>query len=218
MVMNNINIIGVYLFASISIMGACSKDSLPDKASASYFPNTAGSYWIYEVNDTSQINYHSGYPRVYDVTVSIIGTKIMIDGKEATMWAYKYPWGIDTNFVRIVGDTVKTFDKYYSSTIRDFDFPRETFITPFVNQTGWNGKLLWIDSFSVASVANLPNGFLNFDNCFDIYHYYYGSQDLRYYDNYWFKPNIGFVKIHYRRFQGSPWEYYTWSLKKYYLY
>lgn len=201
----------------LTFIYSCSKDTLPNKASSSYFPNTVGSYWVYEVNDTSQINYHTGYPRTYDVKVSIIGIKTMVDGKPATMWSYHYPWGIDTNFVRIVGDTIKTFDKYYSYRIRDFDFPRQTFIIPFVNQAGWNGKLLWVDTFSVSLTLNLSTGILNFDNCFNIYNYYYGSQDLRYYNDYWFKPNIGFVKIHYRQFKGAPWEYYTWNLKSYRL-
>ena len=141
----------------------------------------------------------------------------MADGKEATMWTYNYPWGLDTNYVRIVGDTIKTFDKWYSSTPRDFEFPRQIFIMPFTYEASWKGKLLWVDSFSVTNTYNLSIQGLNFDTCYNIYHYYYGSPDLRYYNNYWFKPNIGFVKIHYKQFSGAPWEYYTWNLKEYKL-
>jgi hypothetical protein len=208
------------ILISFSIMAfiACNKDTtILNQKSADYFPNKVGNYWIYEVNDTSQINYHQGYPRTYDVKVSIISEKVMVDGNYATVWTYQFPWGVDTNFIRLVGDTIKVYDTSYSSNIRDLEFPRKLFILPFINGASWKGKLLWIDTFNVSKNYNLSNGFLNFDSSFNIYHYYYGSQDLRQYDNYWFEPNIGFVKIYYKHFYGAPWEYYTWNLKNYYL-
>ena len=198
------------------LFNSCSKDTFQNQKSNSYFPNTIGSYWIYDVYDSSVHRNYPSYPRNYEVKVSIIGTKIMADSKEATMWQYEYPWETDTNFVRIVGDTVKTFDKWYSSTPRNFDFPREIYIFPLQNQTGWKGKLLWVDTFAVSNAYNITTNNLNFDTCFNIYHYYYGSQDLRYSDNYSFKPNIGFVKIYYQHFL-APKVTYLWNLKKYYL-
>ena len=49
----------------------------------------------------------------FSVKVVIIGTKKLADGKIAAIWQYNYPFGIDTNYVRIVGDTIKIFDNSY---------------------------------------------------------------------------------------------------------
>ena len=203
----------------IILFSNCSKSVNPTNnvSSNSYFPNKIGNYWVYDVYDSSTHRNYPTYPKDYEVKISIIGTKMMSDGKEATMWQYEYPWETDTNFVRIVGDTVKSFDKYFSSIEpRAFDFPREMYILPLQNQTGWKGKLLWVDTFSVKNDYNISTGYLNFDTCFNIYHYYYGSQDLRYNDNYWFKPYIGFITFYYQHFL-APKETYLWNLKKYYL-
>ena len=72
---------------------SCKKDKLPNKAASEYFPNKVGNYWEYEVYDSSETRgTYSSYPRRYNVTVSIIGSTTLADGKEATIWQYEYPW------------------------------------------------------------------------------------------------------------------------------
>ena len=83
------------LLVSSLFLISCSKDTFQNRASISYFPNTIGSYWIYDVYDSSVHRNYPSYPRNYEVKVSIIGTKIMSDNKEATMWQYDYPWEIE---------------------------------------------------------------------------------------------------------------------------
>ena len=201
----------------IILFSNCSKSINPIKnvASNSYFPNTVGSYWIYDVYDSSNPHYPPR-PKQYSVTIKVLGTKTMIDGKQASMWQYEYPWEIDTNYIRIEGDTVKTFDKDYSSSISDFDYPRQIFILPFKDQTGWNGKLIGIDTFIVAKCYNISTSYISYDTCYNIYHYNYELPDLVYYDNYWFKPNIGFVKIYYKDW-FAPYYKSVWNLKEYKL-
>jgi len=60
----------------------CNK-SQENKKSTDYFPNPAGSYWEYDVYDSSLVREHSTYPRNYIVKVSIIANTTLVDGKDA---------------------------------------------------------------------------------------------------------------------------------------
>ncbi len=192
---------------------SCHKDAIkPNTSGSEYFPNSIGDYWEYNVHDST-----AGYTAEnYAVKVTIVGITKLVDGNDAYVWKYEYPSTIDTNYIRIVGDTVKIFDQTYSRTIEDLQFPRKIFIIPFANEQRWDGKLLLIDSFHVYSEASIETNAGAFTNCFRIYHYYL-APNTEYVDNYWFKQNVGFIKMDFNHYILNPRNYQTWTLMKYYL-
>ena len=196
------------------LITSCHKDTVkPNIQASEYFPNSIGDYWEYDVHDST-----AGYTEVenYTVKVTIAGITKLVDGNDAYVWQYSYPSGNDTNYIRIVGDTVKTFDLIYSKTIIDLQFPRKIYIIPFSNEQRWDGKLLAIDSFHVYTTAQIKTPAELFTNCFNIYHYYLGP-NIENIDNYWFKPNVGMVKISLNDYDLNPRTFRTWELKRYYL-
>lgn len=140
----------------------------------------------------------------------------MLDGNDATIWEYKYPWGNDTNYVRIVGDTVKVYDKFRIETIRGLQFPLEIFLAPFQDGNRWDGKLIAIDTSHVSFQSTIVTSSKTFKNGFTIYHHYLGP-NIEYNDMYYFVPKIGFVKFYYKRYNLAPVNIELWQLKNYYL-
>lgn len=202
---------------TIIIFFSCSKDAVQKNIQATeYFPNSIGDYWEYDVFDSSQIQQQSTNSRNYTVKVSIVGTKKLLDNLDATIWQYQYPWGNDTNYIRIVGDTVKVFDIIYSSYLEDLNFPRQIFLLPFEDDKRWNGKLLYVDTFHVTLKTNVITDFNNYDSCFKIYRHYLGP-NLEFTDDYWFKPNIGMIKIYCNEYNLGPNNVQLWQLKRYSL-
>lgn len=209
-------LISMTLFSTVLflLLSSCTKDtSKPNKEATEYFPNKVGNYWEYEVYDST-----SSYPDVkkYTVKVSISGVKKLLDDIDAYIWQYEYPWGNDTNYVRIVGDTIKIFDRIYSRTIRDLQFPRNIFLIPFHDGQRWDGKLLAIDSSHVVFQPAISSPSESFTNGFKIYRHYLGP-NLEYNDSYYFIPKIGMVKIYYDHYDLGPPFKILWQLKKYYL-
>ena len=210
-------LIQILLFA---LLGAtCHKNTVPPQdppaaipTASEYFPNSVGDYWEYYVYDSSAFN---GIPE-YTVKVSITNTQKLVDGKDATVWQYQYPWGNDTNYVRTVGDTIKVYDKFRTETIRGLEFPLKIFLIPFQDGQRWNGKLLYVDTSYVSSKPIIKTKFYVFDSCFKIYHHYLGP-NLEFKDEYWFRANIGMIQIHYNDYSLGPIKAQLWQLKKYYL-
>jgi hypothetical protein len=214
--LNKITIISIISILMIIALNACSKDAIKGNSQAStYFPNSVGDYWEYDVYDSSQLLQQDDL-RNYTVKVSIVGTKKLLDNQDATIWQYQYPWGNDTNYVRIVGDTVKIFDLIYSRYLEDLSYPRQIFLLPFEDKKRWDGKLLWIDSSHVSFITPLMTQFKTYDSCFKIYRHYIGP-NIEDNDDYWFKPNVGMVMIHYNDYDFAPTTIRLWQLKKYYL-
>jgi hypothetical protein len=196
------------------LASSCHKDTVKPNTSASeYFPNSIGDYWEYNVHDST-----AGYTQTenYTVKVRITGIKKLVDGNDAYVWKYEYPSRTDTNYIRIVGDTVKIFDLIYSRSIRDLKFPREIYIIPFNDEQRWNGKLLLTDTFHVYTVPSVDTHAGLFTNCFNIYHHYLGP-NIEYMDNYLFKPYIGMIKIEFNHYALNPKTFQIWNLNKYYL-
>lgn len=202
------------LLASILLLASCHKDIIkPNTKAAEYFPNSIGDYWEYTVHDST-----AGYTEVqnYTVKVTIAGITKLEDGNHAYVWQYEYPSGNDTNYVRIVGDTVKVYDPFRVQTIRGLEFPLEIFIVQFASEQRWDGKLLVTDTFHVYTAPSVNTHAGTFTNCFNIYHHYLGP-NTEYIDNYWFKPNVGMVKMDFNHYVLNPRTFRTWNLKKYYL-
>jgi hypothetical protein len=195
------------------LASSCDKDTTkPKTITSNYFPNTVGDSWEYEVYDSSAFN---GIPE-YTVKVNITSTVKLIDGINANVWQYEYPWGNDTNYVRIIGDTVKTFSLTYSKTIEDLQFPRTIFLLPFKDENRWNGGLYGIDTFHVSSEGIIKTNFFIFDSCFKIYNHYLGPNLENKYE-YWFRPNIGMIQIHFNKYSLGPTYRVLFQLKKYSL-
>ena len=202
----------ILFFALFS--SSCHKDTVKPNTSASeYFPNSVGDYWEYDVHDST-----AGYAQTedYTVKVSITGIKKLVDGNDAYIWQYQFPSGNDTNYVRIVGDTVKMYDVFRVETIRGLEFPLKIYIIPFSAEQRWDGKLLLIDSFHVYTAPSVNTYAETFTDCFNIYHYYL-APNIENIDNEWFKSNVGIVKKYYNEYDLNPRTFRTWNLKKYYL-
>ncbi len=177
-----------------------------------YFPNSVGDSWEYYVYDSSQFN---GIPE-YTVTVKITNIQKLVDGKDAAVWQYQYPWGIDTNYVRLTGDTVKIFSLAYSSTIGYLQFPGRKFLLPFKDGQQWYGDLYGVSTYNVTAMPIVKTNFYEFDSSFRIYNQYAGP-NIEYEDEFWFRPNIGMVQIHYHEYNLGPIYRVLWQLKKYSL-
>ena len=192
---------------------ACNKEVIK---SVNYFPNTVGDKWEYAVTDSAQyVEGSNNTVNHYSVQVSVVGTKKLADGKNAAIWQYNYPFGIDTNYVRIIGDTVKIFDNSYNSyTVEGLKFPKLILVQPFKVNNSWDGKHLWFDTLTVVNQTDVTTPFQTFKGCFQIYHHYIGP-NIETKDNYWFKPEIGMVKIYLNHYNLGPLIYSTWQLKYY---
>jgi hypothetical protein len=198
----------------IFFLNACSKEVIKNNSQASsYFPNLVGDYWEYNVYDSTEFQ---GTSRNYTVKVSIVGVKKLLDNQDAAIWQYQYPWGNDTNYVRIIGDTVKIFDLVCSRYLEDLSYPRKIFLLPFKNEESWDGKLLYHDSYFVSFKPSLVTQFNSYDSCFQI-HYHYSGPNMDSNDDYWFKPNVGMVMIHYNDYNFAPITTRLWQLKDYHL-
>ena len=193
---------------------ACNKEGIKPNTPANYFPNSIGDTWEYEVTDSAQ--YVPGSNNTinhYLVKVAIVGTKKLVDRKDASIWQYTYPFGIDTNYVMIDDNTIEIFNNN-QNTIQDLKYPNLIFEQPFEVDKGWDGKHAYSDTFTVVNQANITTSLETFKDCFEIYRHYTGpSIELK--DNYWFKPEVGMVSIYKNHYNSGPLIYSTWQLKTY---
>lgn len=195
---------------------SCNKENINSNPIANYFPNAVGDSWEYDVTDSAQyVQGSNNTVSHYSVQVLIVGTKKMADGKSVAIWKYNYPFGIDTNYVRIVGDTIKIFDNSYNShTIEGLKYPMLIFVEPFKVDEGWDGKHAWSDTLNVVKQEDVTTSFKTFKDCFQIYRHYIGP-NMEFKDNYWFKPQIGMIRIYTNRYILAPFMYRIWQLKAY---
>jgi hypothetical protein len=201
----------LFFFLEI-IFFSCHKKEV-NTIGSDYFPKSIGNVWKYSVYDSSLIRDHPNYPRSYEVVITIIGTKVLLDGKIANVWQFQYPWGTEDKYVRETADTIKFYDAASIAIIADLAYPNPFYLIPFnVNET-WRNPT---DSFSIVNQENIITSQLSFPNSFKIYHLYEGF-NTEYDDNYWFKENIGMVKMYYKRINLSVITIQLWQLQHYYL-
>lgn len=203
------------IFVFVILFFSCQGDTIkPDDRLSDYFPNSVGDSWEYDVFDSSSVRAHPEFPAEYTVTVSVVGKKTLLDNSIASIWQYQYPWGLETCYVKIDKDTVKIYDPFRIETVKGIEFPLSMFIIPFSDSQRWSGKLLLIDSFHVYPAPTVTGYSETFTDCYNIFHYYV-APNTEYRDNYWFKPNLGMVRIHYDDYNFSPRNKYLWRLKNY---
>jgi hypothetical protein len=217
--MKKIKYLSSLVFLFTTVLAACQKEVIkPNKEASEYFPNKVGNYWEYVVYDSSEARGipYSNYSRNYTVKINITGIKKLADGIDAAVWVYEYPWGNDTNYVRITQDTVKVFDKSRTETIYGLKFPLKIFLLPFQDGQQWDGKLLWIDKYTSNSVSNIISNGNTFTDSFLIFHHNEGP-NIECNDYYWFKPKIGLIKKNEHQYNLGPLNIQSWQLKTYYL-
>lgn len=202
----------------ISFFLSCNKEDLTQHKSATeYFPNTIGDYWEYNVYDSSyRLLDNPKLGRSYTVKVSIIGIKKLADSIDANVWQYAYP---DTNifkYIRITGDTVKTFTPPYYVSLSALAYPYPIFLIPFIAGNTWKSNLFNSDTYTSSLIPNIILNWQTYDSVFQISDHYLGP-NLENYDTYWFKPNIGFLKIYFHDNSLGPIAIQLWQLKSYYL-
>jgi|GEM_PF-2146416 hypothetical protein len=214
--MKKLKYISSVIFLLASVLAACQKEVIRlNKEASEYFPNKVGNYWEYDVYDSSEVRNNPNLPRLYTVKVTITGTQKLADGKDALVWKYEYPDFKREVFVRIIQDSVRVYGQEALSDYRFINFGN-TYKIPFTNSQVWNGKLLWIDKYTSNAVSSIISNGITFTDCFLIFHHYEGP-NIENYDSFWFKPNIGFLKIYLHQYNLGPLNIECWQLKKYYL-
>ena len=89
------------MITTIVYMSSCHQEPIiPNTQASEYFPNKVGDKWVYEVYDSVK-------KRLDVVTVEITGKTTLPKGEDVTIWLYKYPGKIDTNYLLQSGDTMK---------------------------------------------------------------------------------------------------------------
>ena len=208
--MKNNSIIIIFQLLLLAFISSCQKSNL-NALPNNYFPNRVGDEWVYEVIDTAIQN--NNYPAEhYIVKISITGITKLLDGKTATIWQYQYPTGIETNYFRLTGDTIKMFTLYSGTTVEALNYPQMIYIQPFKLNESWRDNF---DSSRVFGQADVKTPLKLFQNCFGIFHYY-TSPNIFGIDSLWFEPYIGFVSMYYIHHGGGPTIYSLWQLKSYY--
>src|SRR5450631_2328513 len=100
----------------------CNKSNNGNTASPDAFPNTVGDTWHYLVRDTT-LSGNGTYPNTpYTVDVRVVGTVHWPTGITASIWQYKGPSWIDTNYVYKAGDTIRYMDITNTIIVRQYIF------------------------------------------------------------------------------------------------
>ena len=199
------------VLAAIVLFSCKKENTIINVKSTEYFPNKVGNYWEYDVYDSSQIREHTDIPRRYLVKITIVGTKKLVDNIDAMIWKYEYPWGNETLYLRIENDSVKVYDAIRAAGITYIPYPNDLFINPFYDGQKWKSNLLWVDSFFVKK-----DTLLNYKNVYRIHRDYIGQQSY-YHNDFWFSPQIGFLKKYRDEINQGIRTIELWQLKYYNL-
>ena len=189
----------------------CQKSNSGNGGSPDSFPNKVGDTWHYLVKDT--ILSGSGvYPsEPYDVDVQIVGTVNWPKLVPATIWQYKGPGWIDTNYVYKYGDTIRFMDITNTRIVRQYIFPFET-------GSSWP-YIPGISNVTVTGQHDIVVGNNSFPGAWEIYGGA-GMPDASFTIDHWFKDNVGFVRL-YLNPSGEliltrhivDWTLVSWELK-----
>jgi hypothetical protein len=210
--MKRLNVLMPLLLLAIIYATSCHKDTPPiDKRpnipASEYFPNTVGDKWIYNVYDSVSV-------KMEEVSVEITGTTILPKGEHATIWIYKYPDHIDTNFVFQSGDTIK-FVPALNLNPNDY-YVSKKYILPFSIGRVWVNTFIY-DTIQVIRQTHLTiSDNLKFDS---VYFMIEAGQTFNYliYAEEYFKPTIGTAQLSKYEYDFFPPENKVWYLKQYFL-
>jgi len=206
-------VISISSLSSIFLL-ACRKN-VENPGLSKYYPNDVGDTWQYDVTDSAQSTPNNPtLPIHYSVKVSIVGTRILPDGRESSVWQYQYPSGNDTNYVRLKGDTVQVFGSSAATSLSKLNFPDVIFLIPFQNNQHWTGKIYGSDNFATLGQTTMSYAGQTFAGCYDIFRHYLGpNTELN--DHYFFKPYVGIIGQKFSHYINSPILYQSWQLKNF---
>lgn len=145
------------LIFSALIMCACYKNTVGPQPQPDPFPNTAGSWWRYEVFDSLTMTTDTALVTVLDSTV-------IQNGDSFTVWSVVFSNRSVPSFTRIANDTITVT---LSSSL--FHGSRnEQFVLPLTLGNKWHGVLAPNDSSKVISVASVGTPAGTFSNVAEI--------------------------------------------------
>ena len=186
-------IISVFAFLFSSCTEDDSNNILNDP---DYFPNTVGSYWVYE-------RYDSLAEKKDTVTVSITGDTL-IYGDNYNVWNYIYSYRIDTLLVLQTNDSVI----FYNPRI---DRITQIYIVPFETGDIWTNPDHNVDSSYVSDVLDLTIDGINYHDAVFIERNAHDWNDYLT-ENIWIKPGIGLIKLERTHFVFGPYKIESWFL------
>jgi len=220
----------IFYFATVTslLSLSCTKNNVHprDTSLTDYFPNKVGDQWVYNVIDTSYLN--GGNVTTSIVTVTIVGTTIdAVSGDSLTIWQYKWPNKIDSEYVEeIMDDTVRVLirsvddpGRFYSKVSgTDGNWEEINFyILPLIISNQYNLSNDPVNIHSILSAPNYPysdlRGNLQSQPSFEIIRRTWGgvpNSGVTIDEIY--APHIGMVKEHIQLLGFAPMDNQYWSL------
>jgi hypothetical protein len=166
-----------------------------------YYPIGVGCSWVYSVRDSFGLN------SIDTVTIEVLSEETLPNGKSTTLQRYsshsrlRYQFNY-TEQVIIDHDTIRTLDG---------GSPKSLFVVPFSVGKGWRGpRRFGLDTSLVTAqgTVTVPSGTFS-----DAYYIKRSYQDVdsQYFENSWFVPKLGWVRI-LQASNGTIMTYYVWEL------
>ena len=203
-----ISIRTLIIVSAIMFISSCHKDHIvPNTQASEYFPNKVGDKWVYDV-------YESVKRRLDVVTVEITGKTTLPKGEAVTIWLYKYPDRIDTNYVLQSGDTIK-FIPALNLNPNDY-YIKKKYLSPLSVGRSWTNTFIY-DTIKVLKETKLLVGSnLKFDS---VYFIREKGETVNYfiYAEEYFKPGVGLVQLSKYEYDFFIPENKVWYLKEYHL-
>ncbi|HWK04536.1 MAG TPA: hypothetical protein VNS58_12940 [Puia sp.] len=190
------------------------------KRQAEVFPNEVGDHWTYQFR-----GYGSSADKIDSINVDIIGQILLPDGGHARIWLYRYPNGVDTNYVVSDEKMVKIYYGYYNYCNPCTGImPREKFKYSFPLEMGksWITGDQYGDTIKAISKSSVtvPAGtFLNTSLLINLPGKSKFIGNFHRKDSIWYTPYIGVIKRRQNEFDLRPmpgngiWELSGYSLK-----
>ena len=191
------------IFALLLVTLSCTKKSpTPAPAlSTSPFPNAVGNTYTYQVVD-SNLN------SKYQVQVTVAGTITLKNGLTASVWVYKGPASIDTNYVANSGDSTVFYDKSKLNIVSVYHFPLQ--IGKKYKNSSYN------DSTKIISSGPLVLTSSTYLSSFYLYEHASGF-NYKLNRRQWISPNIGLLKQALYIYNLGPEISQSWELISYHL-
>jgi hypothetical protein len=190
------------LLVTIALSVGCRKASGPigpPVVDTDYFPNSVGTRWVYQVDDSAAV-------RQYDLVIEIVDS-IRIDSMNfAKLWLIYEPGGVDTvkRYFAVVHDTVR---EYFYSAVWWYE---AKYVLPLTVGSGWPNPCGGTVVVSREDIIVEAGSFLNTY----VVHRRYGCLNLYEVERNWVYPNVGVVKSHYKC-GGFCYDNKVLSLKEY---
>src|ERR1044071_4434193 len=208
-----------FIFFALFLIMSCSKEdnTTSNTASNQNFPHEVGNQWIYKYDNGSNVDQY--------IDVDIVGSVVLPDGQNATIWTSTLQDGANQRFLLDSSYVVVDDEKavFYAppclpcipSTIEE----KRRYMFPLQVGGLWFTDLVFGDTTKVLNDGSLTVPAGRFDNTFQL------SRTIGYvtnsytYDTIWLTPNIGMTKYFQNQYSLGPvpgngvWELASYQLK-----